>query len=218
MLVLGGTAPYAYSWSNGAATEDLVAGPGSYTLVVTDANGCEWQSAPLEIASGAGPVAGITADDLTVVNAPVTFVSTSALADSWAWDFGDGATSTEAAPVHAYSLPGVYTVTLVVSYGDCSDEATFEVTVEQNVGVASLTSAAGVRAWATVDHILVEHAFNGAVQVELLDATGRLEHSQGSAAGPGMIVLQGSDLAAGIWFVRITHAGEQPTVRVPLMR
>jgi hypothetical protein len=218
MLVLGGTAPYDYSWSNGADTEDLVAGPGTYTLVVTDANGCEWMSTPLEIASGAGPVAGITADDLTVVNAPVSFVSTSALADGWAWDFGDGATSTEAAPVHVYSLPGVYTVTLVVTYGGCSDVATFEVSVEQNVGVGSLTSGAGVRAWATVDHIMVEHAFNGAVQVELLDATGRLEHSQGSTSGPGVIVLQGNDLAAGIWFVRITHAGEQHTVRVPLMR
>jgi len=69
-----------------------------------------------------------------------------------------------------------------------------------------------------VDHILVEHAFNGAVQVELLDATGRLEHSQGSTSGPGVLVLQGNDLAAGIWFVRITHAGEQYTMRVPLMR
>jgi hypothetical protein len=218
MLVLGGTAPYDYSWSNGADTEDLVAGPGTYTLVVTDANGCEWQSAALEIASGAGPVAGITADELTVVNAPVSFVSTSALADGWAWDFGDGATSTEAAPVHVYSLPGVYTVTLVVTYGGCSDVATFEVSVEQNVGVGSLTSGAGVRAWAAMDHIMVEHAFTGAVQVELLDATGRLEHSQGSTSGPGVIVLQGNDLAAGIWFVRITHAGEQHTVRVPLMR
>jgi hypothetical protein len=218
MLVLGGTAPYDYSWSNGADTEDLVAGPGTYTLVVTDANGCEWMSTPLEIASGAGPVAGITADELTVVNAPVAFVSTSALADGWAWDFGDGATSTEAAPVHVYSLPGVYTVTLVVTYGGCSDVATFEVSVEQNVGVGSLTSGAGVRAWAAMDHIMVEHAFTGAVQVELLDATGRLEHSQGSTSGPGVIVLQGNDLAAGIWFVRITHAGEQHTVRVPLMR
>ncbi|MBI4284751.1 MAG: DUF4349 domain-containing protein, partial [Chloroflexi bacterium] len=28
------------------------------------------------------------------------------------WDFGDGKTSTDAAPIHAYSVPGSYTVTL----------------------------------------------------------------------------------------------------------
>ena len=40
-MASGGTAPYSYSWSNGAGTgliEDL--GPGVYTVVVTDAGGC----------------------------------------------------------------------------------------------------------------------------------------------------------------------------------
>ena len=33
---------------------------------------------------------------------------------SWSWDFGDGSTSNEAEPVHVYSSPGNYTVTLTV--------------------------------------------------------------------------------------------------------
>jgi PKD repeat protein len=36
---------------------------------------------------------------------------------NWAWDFGDGTTSTEQNPVHEYSAYGVYTVTLSVSNG-----------------------------------------------------------------------------------------------------
>ncbi len=39
--VTGGTAPYQYAWSNGQTTANLPsAGSGTYTLVVTDANGC----------------------------------------------------------------------------------------------------------------------------------------------------------------------------------
>lgn len=40
--VEGGVAPYTYTWSNGATTENLegVSG-GYYVLIVTDANGCE---------------------------------------------------------------------------------------------------------------------------------------------------------------------------------
>ncbi|RIV17852.1 hypothetical protein DYU11_30730 [Fibrisoma montanum] len=39
--VRGGTEPYSYLWSNGATTSSVFGlPPGSYTLVVTDANGC----------------------------------------------------------------------------------------------------------------------------------------------------------------------------------
>lgn len=40
--VTGGTAPYTFEWSNGATTQNLIGiEPGSYTVRVTDAAGCE---------------------------------------------------------------------------------------------------------------------------------------------------------------------------------
>jgi hypothetical protein len=39
--VIGGTQPYAYSWSNGSTTQNISnLTAGSYTLTITDANGC----------------------------------------------------------------------------------------------------------------------------------------------------------------------------------
>ena len=48
---------------------------------------------------------------------------------SWAWDFGDGATSDEQNPAHAYAAVGAYTVTLTVAsdYGTDSKEKSLEV-------------------------------------------------------------------------------------------
>jgi PKD repeat protein/glucose/arabinose dehydrogenase len=44
-----------------------------------------------------------------------TDVSTVPGATAWAWDFGDGATSTEQNPMHTYEEDGVYTVRLTVT-------------------------------------------------------------------------------------------------------
>ncbi len=55
---------------------------------------------------------------------PVTinFNDNSQTANSYAWDFGDGTTSTDQSPTYTYNLSGVYSVRLIVtSGGTCSD-------------------------------------------------------------------------------------------------
>lgn len=48
---------------------------------------------------------------------------------TYAWDFGDGAASTEQNPAHTYAATGTYTVTLTVSSANCSTTATLLVDV-----------------------------------------------------------------------------------------
>lgn len=58
--------------------------------------------------------------------APLTvqFYDLSTNATSWAWDFGDGTTSTEQDPIHTYTTGGTFTVKLTASNGGSSDVLT----------------------------------------------------------------------------------------------
>lgn len=67
------------------------------------------------------PVADFLPSTTTfLVSSPVSFTDLSVRGTSWLWNFGDGATSTLQNPTHAYSAPGVYSVTLQVSNGSGS--------------------------------------------------------------------------------------------------
>ena len=77
------------------------------------------------------PVAGLTADKTTVpVGETIQFSNTSTgEITSWSWDFGDGNTSTQENPSHAYPKQGNYTASLTVSNKAGSDTITLAITV-----------------------------------------------------------------------------------------
>lgn len=69
-------------------------------------------------ACGVKPVANFTMPAQKVVApAEVAFTNTSLKAESYEWDFGDGATSMEASPKHTYKHSGNYAVTLKAKKG-----------------------------------------------------------------------------------------------------
>ena len=61
------------------------------------------------------PIPAFTASSFGFAGVPVSFTNTSANATSYSWDFGDGNTSTDENPSHAYTAVGEYTVTLAAT-------------------------------------------------------------------------------------------------------
>ncbi|MFH1701609.1 MAG: PKD domain-containing protein [Candidatus Zixiibacteriota bacterium] len=110
--------------TDGPITSHLYAQPGVFTVRLTVKNGCGDDTKTREqyIIVKNGPTADFTLEasgNCAPMN--VNFYDQSTNADSWYWDFGDGATSNEQHPYHTYRYPGYYTVTLLVS-NECGDD------------------------------------------------------------------------------------------------
>ena len=87
------------------------------------------------------PIADFSANKTNpAINETISFTDESAFSPtSWAWDFGDGETSNEQNPTHAYTEAGTYTVLLTVENENGSDTEIKEdyITVEQGIICAS---------------------------------------------------------------------------------
>ncbi|MBK9174837.1 MAG: PKD domain-containing protein [Flavobacteriales bacterium] len=219
--ITGGTAPYSVNWNDGSTNPILTASAGSYSVTVTDANNCVLTSEDFFIGEGAGPTAVASANATTVlVGEVVTFINNSTGGDAYNWDFGDGATSGEESPTHAYDLPGSYTVTLTVSNGSCTSSSTVTITVELSTGLAEATPTTPMSAWMQGDHLVVEHGFTDGlpVQLEVINEAGQVWKQLRVAGQAGRMTIPAGDLASGIWYVRVSNSGASRTMPVVVVR
>jgi PKD repeat protein len=118
-----GEEPYGYLWSNGIDTPTITGlTADEYCVTVTEAYGCTVVSC-IEVTQETvsnDPVADFSADGIVgcgTLTVNFTDLSTNS-PTSWYWTFGDATTSIMQNPVHTYSAPGTYTVTLVVENAD----------------------------------------------------------------------------------------------------
>lgn len=109
---------------------------GSATVIFTSDGSVTSSGFALNWSAGgtAAPTASFTMSTTNPpLNWPVSFTNTSNNAGSYAWDFGDGNTSSSANPTHSYATPGTYQVELIAS--GCigtPDTITQSVTVQGN--------------------------------------------------------------------------------------
>ena len=117
--VSGGEAPYTYNWDNGEMTEDLINVPsGSYTVTVTDANGCEGTATfeVEELANEPTVTASTTSSECSLENGSID-ISVSGGSDPYTYEWGNGETSEDLEDVPS----GTYNITVTGADG-CTAE------------------------------------------------------------------------------------------------
>ncbi len=124
--VSGGNPPFNYNWSNGSS--DLLINnlsSGSYKVTVTDVNSCfETVNINVDDHNTVSANFSYVTTNITIDNPVVNFINNSSGGTNFFWDFGDGDTSNQHSPEHAYENIGTYTVMLIVSDDqNCVDTA-----------------------------------------------------------------------------------------------
>ncbi len=80
----------------------------------------------------------VVTGDIHYVNETVSFVDCSQYAEEYEWNFGDGTTSNQRSPVHVYTMPGTYQVSLTAYGYNTMETFTDAVTVLDEVFTTDL--------------------------------------------------------------------------------
>ncbi|MBK7709998.1 MAG: SprB repeat-containing protein [Bacteroidales bacterium] len=189
LTVTGGTAPYSFSWSNGATTEDISGlNAGTYSVTITDANGCT-TSASATVNENAAPINTSTV---------VTNVTCNGDADG-----AINLTVTGGTPPYSFSW----------SNGDATEDisglsaGTYNVTITDNDGTTANASAtvsepSALNTATNVTDASSVGASDGAVDLTVTGGTAPYSFSWSNGATTEDI----SGLNAGTYSVTITDA------------
>ena len=125
VTLTAGPAGMAYLWSNNATTRTPgVTTPGTYTVTVTDANGCTSTAQSVVTQDITAPTANAGVDQNICSGAPVTLTATGG--GTYAWSNGASTASITVSPTASVG----YTVTVTAANG-CTDTDDIVVSVEQ---------------------------------------------------------------------------------------
>jgi PKD repeat protein len=238
-------APTAWLWSFGDGTTSSAQNPskrynaaGNYTVSLTvyrDSQSVTGTRIVSVVANGGSPVTPAVSAQFDVsTNNPspganVTFTDRSTGSPtSWAWSFGDGATSSAQNPSHAYAAPGTYTVSLTVSNANGQSLMAKQLIVANAnayrtlVSVAAQTPGVNGTSWRTELNVFNAGTNASTVSLLFLPSSGGSVISRSLFLAPrqsftyanALLDLFGIATGAGALAIEATSAGTNADLRV----
>ena len=213
LTATGGVAPYTYSWSNGATTEDLTGlSAGSYTGTVTDSNGCIAVGGPIVIAEPDSIAASATTVDISASGATDGSIDLTVTGGtpSYTFSWDNGATTEDISGLAA----GTYEVTITDSNG-CTQTLSVEI-MDNFVSLASINAGIGALNLfpnPANEHVTLELELVKAsdVKVEVTNLNGQVLNTQVMGdVSEAQFKLNVQDWARGVYLVKIeTQTGTE---------
>lgn len=208
----------SFLWSNNSTNSTLtISSGGVYWVEVTDAQGCTARDSVI-----ATQRAGITGDFTlppagTLFQQVQFFDATTPTPFSWAWDFGDGNTSTVQNPTHTYQALATFPVTLIVSDGFCNDTIVKDYTVSNTIGIEEESFISDLKLYPNpsdgIFNLDIEFFDPSGLEIAVFDISGKQMYQSESAKS--FLHREKIDLSAmpkGVYLLRL-NADSRVTYR-----
>ncbi|MBK8567551.1 MAG: choice-of-anchor D domain-containing protein [Saprospiraceae bacterium] len=203
---------------------------GDYSLVITDVNGCrDTADFAVNFSDGVAFEANFLTGNVACEGDTVHFIEISdttaipgGFADAFAWDFGDGTTSTERDPAHVYAAAGTYMVSVLVTETGCEN---LSIAKEINVNDCRPTGGESGLAYYNLYPNITSGKFKlelelmerGLLRLELADMSGRVVRSL--TRRDLLRFEEEFDLVApGVYFLKVRTLQGSKTLKVVVVR
>lgn len=192
------------------------ASPGTYTVCLVSTNVCGSDSTCATITICNSMAASFT-ESANLLQVDFTDGSTGDVT-AWAWDFGDGNTSTTQSPSHTYAAAGTYTVCLTTTDACGTDSSCSTITVIA-VGMEAAQINA-LNAWPNpaMDVLKIAVPVNTeGIALQLTDLTGKVLLEQNMAIGQASATMDLKALAAGSYLLIAKTPSAQKALKIQVM-
>jgi len=204
-----------YTWSTGETTQSIqVSTKGDFSVTVTDATlGCESTSETFSTLVNVNPVASFTLSGNMETGSAIAFSNASSGAASWLWNFGDGQTSTDENPSHAFTDNGSFTVSLTATSNlGCQAIATKDLAVITGLEQWLSNQDLHVYPNPASDKIKIEMDLTeaGTPEISLMNAQGKplFNKQYGLTKDLFSEEIGISSLSQGLYLVKVTMSGK----------
>ena len=202
-LTLDGGVHDSYLWSDFSTNQTLTVGTtGNYSLLATD-NGCQ-NSDEVFVNVSPNPVSGFT---FSILNLEVSFTNHSYNTDSYFWDFGDGLTSTIVNPVHVYSAPGNYVVSLTATNFGCGNSISADTLDLIATAITEKNPAFSFSVYPNPSHGIfnldIYNPNSSELKISILNSIGQIIYSEELNAVKSSEQINLSNRASGLYSIRL---------------